>query len=135
MASKSGLNISENDQKRAAWGLEHGHRQALERASAQERKAWLGVGGGARKSLQVDIVRKYLQLTDGAREHVGPAGFIEALYRDSVEVVDNGYLQLLQGIASLGKIAMIVAYTAYHAPPALLPQLALPAFMILRILR
>ena len=95
----------------------------------QERKCWFGVGGAARKTLQVDILRKYLQFTEASRKRVGPAGFIEALYRDSVEVVDHGYMEMLSGVRAFGKILAIVIFSLYHAPYGVPLQLLLPFFM------
>lgn len=57
-------------------------------------KCWYGVGGAARKELQVNLLRKYLNYSEASRKRVGSAGYIEALYRDSVDVVDRGYCQL-----------------------------------------
>ena len=99
----------------------------------QEAKCWYGVGGAARKTLQVDIMRKYLQFTDSARKRVGAAGFVEALYRDAVEVVDHGYMQLLAGAAALGKIIAILLFTAFHSPQGVPLQLLLPLFMLVRL--
>ena len=81
----------------------------------QERKCWYGVGGAARKTLQVDILRKFLQFTEASRKRVGAAGFIEALYRDSVEVVDRGYMKLVESCKALGKILVILIFTAFHS--------------------
>jgi ABC-type multidrug transport system fused ATPase/permease subunit len=99
----------------------------------KELKAWFGVGGAARKSLQVDMMRKFLNFTEASRDRIGAAGFTEALIRDAVEVVDNGYMQLIALVASLGKIACILFFTSFRAPLALPLQLALPVFAFWRM--
>mmetsp|Transcript_36218 Transcript_36218/g.72015 ORF Transcript_36218/g.72015 Transcript_36218/m.72015 type:complete len:832 (-) Transcript_36218:455-2950(-) len=99
----------------------------------KEQEAWFGVGGAARKVLQVDILRKYLQLTERSRSRIGAAGFIEALYRDSFEVVDHGYMQLIAAAAAGGKIIFILLFTAATTPYALPLQLGLPIFMLHRM--
>lgn len=99
----------------------------------KELKAWFGVGGAARKSLQVDMMRKFLNFTEASRDRIGAAGFTEALIRDAVEVVDNGYMQLIALVASLGKIACILFFTSFRAPLALPLQLALPLFALWRM--
>ena len=99
----------------------------------QERKCWFGVGGAARKTLQVDILRKYLQLTDASRKRVGEAGLVEALYRDAVEVVDHGFMQLLAGACAAGKIVIILCFTAFHTPAGVPLQLILPVFILARM--
>ena len=75
----------------------------------------------------------YLSFTDTSRKRVGPAGFIEALYRDSVEVIDNGFMATIRGAASTGRIVAILLFTAYNTPHALPLQLALPVFMLHRM--
>ena len=99
----------------------------------KEQAAWLGIGGAARKELQVEVLRKYLQMTPRSRERVGASGFIAALTRDTMEVVDNGFMQLYALAAAFSKVVVILMYTAVYAPTALPVQLCLPLFMLLRM--
>ena len=79
------------------------------------------------------MMRKFLNFTEASRDRIGAAGFTEALIRDAVEVVDNGYMQLIALVASLGKIACILFFTSFRAPLALPLQLALPVFAFWRM--
>ena len=74
-------------------------------------KCWYGVGGAARKDLQVNLLRKYLNYTESARLRVGTSGFIEAINRHVVEVVDGGFMQLFNAAAHLGKLVMLLLWS------------------------
>ena len=51
-------------------------------------KCWFGVGGAARKVLQVSLLKQYLDYSDASRKRIGHTGFIQALLRDTVETVE-----------------------------------------------
>ncbi len=96
-------------------------------------KCWLGVGGAARKLLQVNLLRKYVNLTTKARTQVGRAGFIEALSRYSYEVVDHGYMRLFDCAKSLGKIIILLVWALSVSPVTLPVMLLLPSVLVVRI--
>ena len=99
----------------------------------QERKSWFGIAGAARKSLQAEVLLKYLQMTERSRDQVGAAGFLAVLTRDAADVVDNGFMKLYVIAALFGKIACILLYTFFYAPRALIIQLLLLGFMLHRM--
>ena len=93
----------------------------------QVAKSWFGVGGAARKMLQVALLRQYTDYTDTSRKRIGHTGFIQAILRDCPEVVDNGYMKLLEVARSAGMILTLIVFDYYtcilicsrsHAPQA-----------------
>ena len=97
-------------------------------------KCWLGVGGAARRRLQVDLLRKYVNLTSTARREIGPAGFIAALSRYSIECVDNGYTRLFECAKSIGKILILLIWTIFSSPLTFPIMLLLPVVLVLRMI-
>lgn len=96
-------------------------------------KCWLGVGGAARKQLQANLLRKYVNLTTRARAEVGRAGVIEALSRYSYEVVDHGYMRIFDCAKSLGKILILLAWSITVSAATFPLMLLLPTSLILRV--
>ena len=96
-------------------------------------KCWLGVGGAARKQLQVDLLRKYVNLTTQSRNDVGRAGFMEALSRYAYDVVDSGYMVMFDCAKSIGKIVVLLAWSLTVSPLAIPLMCLLPTLLILRV--
>lgn len=96
-------------------------------------KSWLGVGGAARKTLQVALLRQYLDYSDASRKRIGHTGFIQALLRDTVEVVDNGYMRVFDAISSAGMILCLLIWSVREVPAILPLMLFMPLFMLLRL--
>ena len=96
-------------------------------------KCWMGVGGAARKQLQVDILRKYLNLTTQARAEAGRVGFVEVISRYAVEVVDSGYCRIFDAIRSLGKIIVLLLWSLTVSWMAFPLMLTLPLILIARV--
>ena len=76
-------------------------------------------------SLQVALLRQYLDYTEASRKRVGRIGFIQAVLRDTTEVIDHGYMQLLDVARSSGMIIILVVWTAtrtlWSVPMMLVP--------------
>ena len=99
------------------------------------RKNWFGIGGAARKTLQVALLRQYLDYTDASRKQLGHTGFIQSILRDSSEVVDNGYMKLLDVAKSTGMIIGVVLWSATRVP-ASAPVMVIPlVIMIVRLMQ
>ena len=98
-----------------------------------EKGAWFGIGGAARKSLQTEVLLKYLQMAPRSRDQVGAAGFVAMLTRDAPDAVDNGFMQLYTVAAAFGRVVCILLYSSFYAPRAMVIQLFLIAFMLLRV--
>ena len=101
----------------------------------QVAKNWFGVGGAARKALQVSLLRQYMDYTDASRKRIGHTGFIQAILRDSTEVVDNGYMKLLDVARSAGMIACLIVWTASRVPasaPVMIIPLAICFYRLYR---
>ena len=82
----------------------------------QEVKCWFGVGGAARKTIQVALLRQYLDYTDASRKRIGHTGFMQAILRDSHEVIDNGYFKILESVRSAAKIVALIMWTGLSIP-------------------
>ena len=82
---------------------------------------------------QVALLRQYLDYSEASRKRIGHTGFIQALLRDTVEVVDNGYMRVFDAVGSLGMILCLVIWSS-HEVPAILPlMLVMPLSMVLRL--
>ena len=82
----------------------------------QRQKPWFGVGGALRKELQVNLLRKYLNYAEASRKKIGTAGFIQALNRDVIEVIDNGYLHLFTLVRSASHICILLVWISLRSP-------------------
>jgi len=82
----------------------------------------------------VNLLRKYLNYSEASRKRVGSAGYIEALYRDSVDVVDRGYCQLFPCFQALGKIVAVIIWGAIQAP-IMLPFVVILVLIVFTRLR
>ena len=96
-------------------------------------KTWLGVGGACREALQVALLRQYLDYSDASRKRIGHTGFIQALLRDTVEIVDNGYMRTFDAAGSLGMILCLCLWSAREVPAILPLMMLLPIFMLIRL--
>merc|ERR1719440_454636 len=67
------------------------------------RNYWRG-GGATRKTLQTNLMRKYLSYTDGTRESVDHGTIILMLFKDIPEIADEAF----GGIFSVAKNVMLL---------------------------
>jgi len=97
------------------------------------RECWYGVGGAARKDLQVNLLRKYLNYTEAARLRVGTSGFVEAINRHAVEVVDRGFMQLFSVASHAGKLLLLLLWALSTSALVFPPLIFVLVVMVLRM--
>eukprot|EP00930_Biecheleria_cincta_P056508 TRINITY_DN42613_c0_g1_i1.p1 TRINITY_DN42613_c0_g1~~TRINITY_DN42613_c0_g1_i1.p1 ORF type:complete len:897 (-),score=118.37 TRINITY_DN42613_c0_g1_i1:38-2728(-) len=68
------------------------------------------VGGRSRAMLQKSLLRKFMNYDQHARESLQPTDIIMAMTRDSVELVHNGYMNVIGVVKSLGQLCMILVF-------------------------
>jgi ABC-type multidrug transport system fused ATPase/permease subunit len=79
------------------------------------------------------LLRQYIDFSDASRKRLGSTGFTQALLRDTVELVDNGFIKSFDVAASAGRAVCLLLWSA-NSFPALLPlMLMLPCVMLIRL--
>jgi ABC-type multidrug transport system fused ATPase/permease subunit len=77
------------------------------------REVYFKIGGTSRKTLQGNLVRKFLNYDESSRAQLGPSDLIMAMTRDTQSLVHDGYMQLFPLAQNLGKLAMMVAFQLF----------------------
>lgn len=84
------------------------------------REVYFKIGGTSRKTLQGNLVRKFLNYDESSRAQLGPSDLIMGMTRDTQSLVHDGYMQLFPLAQNLGKLLLMVllqlAIGARYAP-------------------
>jgi len=93
-------------------------------------EVYFKIGGTSRKTLQGNLVRKFLNYDETARAQMGPSDLIMAMTRDTQSLVHDGYMQLFPLAQNLGKLVLMVALQLFMgARMAVLPVFVYPIFL------
>lgn len=88
------------------------------------------VGGGSRALLQKALLRKFLNYCESARAELKKGDLVMAMTRDSVNLVQEGYMNSLDMIKSTGELFMILSFLAL-APALLGTEPRISGFVII----
>eukprot|EP00929_Paragymnodinium_shiwhaense_P080068 TRINITY_DN41736_c0_g5_i1.p1 TRINITY_DN41736_c0_g5~~TRINITY_DN41736_c0_g5_i1.p1 ORF type:complete len:839 (-),score=137.69 TRINITY_DN41736_c0_g5_i1:136-2544(-) len=109
------------------------------------RSNFWGIGGGSRKLLQENLLRKYMVADECTRCSATKAEVLKCMTLDAPALVSDGYIQALNGIGGLGRFALLFAFQLYlcsmaqYEKPdsawvmwiAMLPPLFVPIVMLM----
>lgn len=99
------------------------------------KKCYLCIPGAARKLLQANLLRRFLNYREDMRCLYGdPSEITMAMIRDVVEVVDFGYMKVLEVIRIIGKLSLALIFILAENWMGVLPLLVYP-FVLLCFLR
>lgn len=88
-----------------------------------QRLTWK-VGGTSRKTLQTNLLRKFLNYDEESRHKVRESDLVMAMTRDVTDLVDLGYGRLLPLAKNLGRLGFILTYQVVY--PLLIGKLPNP---------
>lgn len=89
------------------------------------------IGGTSRKTLQGNLVRKFLNYDDSSRSQLGPSDLVMSMTRDTQSLVHDGYMQLFPLAQAAGKLLMMVILQFFlEAHLAILPVFIYPLVLI-----
>eukprot|EP00746_Dinoflagellata_sp_MGD_P010639 gnl/MRDRNA2_/MRDRNA2_122023_c0_seq1.p1 gnl/MRDRNA2_/MRDRNA2_122023_c0~~gnl/MRDRNA2_/MRDRNA2_122023_c0_seq1.p1 ORF type:complete len:845 (+),score=125.16 gnl/MRDRNA2_/MRDRNA2_122023_c0_seq1:82-2616(+) len=77
------------------------------------RKVHWKVGGASRKTLQANLLRKYLHYSPSARDTIKTSDLMMAMSHNSFELVSNGYMQLFPLISNIGRLFLVLFLQLY----------------------
>lgn len=77
------------------------------------RKTFWKIGGTSRKTLQGNLLRKYLNYDRESRDNVKMSDLSMAMSQDAFDLVGKGYMQLFPLSANLGKLLTVVILQIY----------------------
>lgn len=92
-------------------------------------KIYQKVGGRCRKALQENLARKFLNYKEESRSKISSGDITMAVMRDTLEVVDNGYMKVLAIFRILGKLVLVLLFVLRHNKAAAIPLFCFPLVM------
>mmetsp|Transcript_117170 Transcript_117170/g.304011 ORF Transcript_117170/g.304011 Transcript_117170/m.304011 type:complete len:897 (+) Transcript_117170:212-2902(+) len=99
-------------------------------------KARLGVASAARKTLQANLLRKFLNYRAEVRDCISAGDLTMAMTRDVMEVVDVGFMKLLKVVSIISKLCFSLVFVLAENKMAAIPLGVFPiimgAFLLLR---
>lgn len=98
---------------------------------AEYREVFFKLGGTSRKTIQGNLVRKFLNYDESARTQLAPSDLIMAVTRDTQFVVHDGFMQLYPLAQNAGKLFLvIVLQLILGAHLAIVPVLIYPCVLV-----
>merc|ERR1719359_1534038 len=97
-------------------------------------KCYLRIPGLARKTLQANLLRRFLHYREDMRAKMGMMDTSEitmAMVRDVHEVVDFGYMKVLEVMRILGKILCATGFILAENQAAVVPMVVYPVVLSL----
>jgi len=89
-----------------------------------------GLNGLSKKMLQANLLRKFLNYKDEQRARISSGDVTMTMIRDVTEVVEEGYLKLMQVAAILGKVTLAMIFILAENRFALIPLIVMPVIMV-----
>lgn len=87
------------------------------------------VGGSCRKLLQANLFRKFLNYKESSRSSISTGDITMAMMRDVHEVVDFGYMKMLEVIRILLKLCLASIFILAENEAAAIPLAVFPVIM------
>eukprot|EP00746_Dinoflagellata_sp_MGD_P007118 gnl/MRDRNA2_/MRDRNA2_114051_c0_seq1.p1 gnl/MRDRNA2_/MRDRNA2_114051_c0~~gnl/MRDRNA2_/MRDRNA2_114051_c0_seq1.p1 ORF type:complete len:935 (+),score=199.99 gnl/MRDRNA2_/MRDRNA2_114051_c0_seq1:115-2919(+) len=96
------------------------------------------VGGTSRKTIQANLLRKFLNYDENSRQYVKEADLIMAMTRDTNDLVGSGYMKMFVLVKGFGKLFVILLYQTVGPlvqgkqpkPVVILPVVVFPIIML-----
>lgn len=103
---------------------------------ADYKEVFFKIGGTSRKTVQGNLVRKFLNYDESARSQLGPSDLIMAITRDTTSLVHDGYMQLFPLVQNLGRLVlMVILQLLLGATYAVIPVFVYPIILISFLLK
>eukprot|EP00930_Biecheleria_cincta_P018412 TRINITY_DN14351_c0_g1_i3.p1 TRINITY_DN14351_c0_g1~~TRINITY_DN14351_c0_g1_i3.p1 ORF type:complete len:569 (+),score=63.45 TRINITY_DN14351_c0_g1_i3:147-1853(+) len=96
---------------------------------ANRRKCYLSIPGGVRKTLQKNLVQKFLDCKEEVRASIMTSDLIMAIVRDSSEVADIGFVKTLHMVCIVGKMMLALLFILAENRMAVLPVIVNPILL------
>lgn len=94
------------------------------------KEVFFKIGGTSRKTIQGNLVRKFLNYDETARQQIGPSDLIMGITRDTKHLVHDGYMQLFPLAQNIGKlILMVILQVLMGADLAVIPVFVYPVVL------
>lgn len=94
-------------------------------------KLSLGVNANSRRGLMENLLRKFLNYKEEARANISTGDLTMAMTRDITEVVDGGYMKILEVIRIIGKICIALVFILAENKMAAVPLVIFPFVMLM----
>jgi ABC-type multidrug transport system fused ATPase/permease subunit len=89
-------------------------------------KCYLCIPGEARKNLQANLLRKFMNYKEDIRQQIQPSEIIMAMVRDVVELVDKGYMKVINTLKVTGKLFFALIFVFAENRSGTIPLIVYP---------
>lgn len=92
-------------------------------------KVRFGIAGRSRQNLQANLLRKFFNYSEGVRTGISSAEVTMTMIRDVAEVVNHGFMKIIEVFQILGKVAMSCVFILAENRLAAIPLVVNPIIM------
>mmetsp|Transcript_77863 Transcript_77863/g.166990 ORF Transcript_77863/g.166990 Transcript_77863/m.166990 type:complete len:860 (-) Transcript_77863:76-2655(-) len=89
-------------------------------------KCFIAIPGEARKALQANLMRKFLNYKEHVRSEIAASEITMAMIRDVTEVVDKGYMKVLEIFKIIGKLSCALIFILLENRMGVVPLFVYP---------
>jgi len=93
------------------------------------KKIRYGIAGIARKNLQANLLRKFLNYKEETRASLSMGDITMSMVRDCKESVDCGFMKVFQVVRVVGKLSLALVFILAENKMAVIPLLVFPIIM------